>query len=171
MDDHCGCVISYMYKYRMKLYNFTPNSCSHGPQITKGPAQKPCKVSNITPLNKICKMSRPHVQGYQSYGEFAPRAQTNIPCLGTPRQSIFYYKPQARAHSFHGLFWEFHTWWVYSGLVGKLIIALSSQTKLIIIVLSTLSLPKSFIYSLHFLWIYEHQQLSASYNLKAFAKM
>jgi len=36
--------------------------------------------------------------------EVYPQAQANIPCHGTLGQKKFYLKPQAQAHSFHGLF-------------------------------------------------------------------
>jgi hypothetical protein len=66
----------------------------------EGPRTKPCKVSDMT-LAKFVRCPGPCPR--ESYG-VCPQAQANNPCLGTPRQRIFYYEPQAQAHFFHGLF-------------------------------------------------------------------
>jgi hypothetical protein len=99
MDNHCGCVISYMHKYEMKLYIHSqflfPLTLEY-----QGPKTKPCKVSDMT-LTKFVRCPGPCPR--ESYG-VCPRAQAHIPCLGTPGQRIFYSNPQAQAHSFRGIF-------------------------------------------------------------------
>ncbi len=57
-------------------------------------------------INIICKMSSPMSKGILLGLPSSPNqySLTNIPYLGTPRQRIFYSKPQAQAQSFDGLF-------------------------------------------------------------------
>jgi len=62
----------------------------------QGPKTKPCKVSDMM-LTKFVRCLGPCPR--ESYG-VCPRAQANIPCLGTPGQRIFYCEPQARATPF-----------------------------------------------------------------------
>jgi hypothetical protein len=66
----------------------------------QGPGTKPCKVLEKT-LTKFVRSLDPCPR--ESYG-VCPQAQANIPALGTSEQRIFYFKPQASAHSFPGLF-------------------------------------------------------------------
>jgi hypothetical protein len=60
MDDHCGCILSYMYKYKIKLYVYSPFLFPLTPDYQR-PRTKPWKVSDMT-LNKNCKMSRPMLE-------------------------------------------------------------------------------------------------------------
>jgi len=96
MDDHCGCVISYMYKYRMKLYISFLILVPIDARLPRAEDKTMQDVEHNT-INKICKMSRPMSKGINLRGFVPSQTQTNIPRLGTPGQRRFYYKPQAKA--------------------------------------------------------------------------
>jgi hypothetical protein len=54
MDDHCGCIVSYMYKYKIKLYVDS--------QFLFPKAQDETMQGVGHDINKICKMSRPMLE-------------------------------------------------------------------------------------------------------------
>jgi hypothetical protein len=79
MDDHCGCVISYMYKYEMKLYGLFPILVPIDPDY-QGPRDKTMQGVGHD-INKICKMfNQAHVQ--RTLVGFAPRPKPIFPLLG-----------------------------------------------------------------------------------------
>jgi hypothetical protein len=94
MDDHCRCIISDMYKYRIKLY-----ICSQYLfPLTPGLPRARDKT-----LTKFVRCPYPCPR--ESYGVW-PQGQANIPSLGTLEERLFYFKPQAQSPLLSWPFWN-----------------------------------------------------------------